>query len=47
MPNWIWLILVSGLLVLVGSFVTHPMLRVGFYVLALVVAIAMVVRLIG
>lgn len=47
MPNTIWLLLVSVILALIGQYVTAGLIRMLFFVLALVVAVVAVVRLTG
>ncbi len=47
MPVWIWCLLVAAILVMVARYVGEGMVRMGFYVLALIVAVYGVVRLTG
>ncbi len=45
--NWIWMLLLVVILVVVARYVPDGLVRVGFYILALVVAVYTVVRLTG
>lgn len=47
MPVWIWLLLVIVVLVLVANYVQEGLIRLLFYVLALVCAVFCVLRLTG
>lgn len=47
MPNFMWLLFAAMLLVLIAHYVTEGMVRMGFYVAALVVAVVAVIRLVG
>jgi len=47
MPNTIWLLLVAAIIAIIGHYIPEGMIRMFFWVLALVVAIFAVVRLTG
>lgn len=47
MPIWLGMLLAVVILVVIAQYVTEGMIKVGFYILALVVAIVAVVRLTG
>jgi hypothetical protein len=47
MPATVWLLLIAVILVLIGTHVTESMVKMGFYILALVTAVVAVWRLIG
>ena len=47
MPNFLWMLLAVVILVLVARYVGEGMIRMLFYVLALVVAVVAVVQLVN
>lgn len=47
MPNSLWLLIICVVLALIGHYITEGLIKMLFFVLALVVAIVAVWRLIG
>lgn len=47
MPSWLWMVLVIVVLVIVARYVEEGLIRLLFYVLALVMAVAVVLRMTG
>jgi len=47
MPSWLWLLLVIVVLVIVGTYIEERLIKLMFYVLALVCAVVMVLKLTG
>jgi hypothetical protein len=47
MPSWLWMVLVVVVLVIVAGYVQEGLIRLMFYVLALVLAVATVLRMTG
>lgn len=47
MPVWLWMVLVIVVLVVVGNYISEGLIRLMFYILAVVVAVALVIKLTG